>query len=607
MKIQRSVNSKRKVIAGMGCLVQPNGAAFRVWAPHAEKVSVVGVFNDWDAKAHPMIREEDDTWYAYIEGVKEGHAYQYHLTNGETEFTRQDPRARAMENSVGNSLVWKPKPEAAGSGFSIPRMDELVIYEMHVGSFHVPKGASHGTFETAIHKMKYLQRLGINAIEVMPVAEFAGDLSWGYNPACPFAVESAYGGPEGLLAFVKAAHEHGIAVIMDVVYNHFGPSDLVLWQYDGWSENDKGGIYFYNDHRSSTPWGDTRPDYGRGEVRTYIRDNAMMWLDEYGVDGLRWDMTVFIRSCQGNPGDPNDELAEGWGLMQWVNEEIHAKYPQAITIAEDLRDSEWLVKSSAAGGAGFSSQWNAAFVHPVREVMVQTEDQYRSLEALQEAVTCCFDGDVFKRVIYSESHDEVANGSARLPSEISPDDSSALYARQRSNLAAALVYTSPGIPMIFQGQEFLTDEWFRDDVPLDWSGPQEFKGVLALYRDLAKLRRNLDGVTAGLMGQHLNVHHREEERKVLGFRRWREGGAGDEVLVVLNLSHQPADDIRLGVPGPGLWRVRFHSDAQVYGRALAGHPCVDAEATEGEWDGQPWSIHLALGGYAAAVLSQDAD
>lgn len=605
MSDRKAALQKIKVIPGMGCMVQPTGTAFRVWAPHAESVSLVGTFNDWDPKACPMEKEEGGTWYAWVAEAEEGQGYLYHIKNGEKEFTRPDPRARVMENSVGSSLIWKPKREAAGGDFIPPRMDEMVIYEMHIGSFHVHEGAPHGTFATAIEKIGYLKELGINAIEVMPVAEFAGDMSWGYNPACPYAVESAYGGPEGLLAFVKAAHEHGIAVIMDVVYNHFGPSDLGLWQFDGWSENEKGGIYFYNDQRSSTPWGDTRPDYGRGEVRTYIRDNAMMWFEEYGVDGLRWDMTVFIRSCQGNPGHPDDDLSEGWGLMQWVNDEIHANFPQAITIAEDLRDSDWLVKGTGAGGAGFRTQWNAAFVHPIRDVMIKTEDEHRSLAAVQSALTCCFDGDVFKRVIYSESHDEVANGKARLPSEIVPDDASALPARQRANLAAVLVYTAPGIPMIFQGQEFLTDEWFRDDVPLDWSRTEEFNGVVQVYRDLAKMRRNQEGCTAGLMGQNIHVHHHEHDRKILGFHRWREGGAGDDVIVVANLSHTPANDIRIGVPTAGLWRVRFHSDAQVYGGDLDGHPCVDTEAEAAEWDGKPFSICISLGCYAAAVLSQD--
>lgn len=598
------MNNVNEVIQGMGAVVTEQGAAFRVWAPNAKGVAVIGDFNKWKPELNPMIREENGTWYTFVPKAKEGQSFLYHIKYQDKEFTRPDPRARMMENSVGKSIIWKPKPELAGNDFTPPSLDQAIIYEMHVGSFNVPSGKTHGTFESAIKKMSYLQNLGINVIEIMPCAEFAGDLSWGYNPACPYAVETTYGGPEGLLAFVKAAHEHVIAVVMDVVYNHFGPSDLGLWQFDGWSESDKGGIYFYNDNRSSTPWGDTRPDYGRGEVRTYLRDNAMMWLDEYKIDGLRWDMTLYIRSVDSNP-DGGGEIPEGWGLMQWINDEVHTKYPHAITIAEDLQGNEYLVKSTGAGGAGFYTQWNAAFVHPIREVMIQVEDQNRDMNEVESALIYRFDGDAFKRVVYSESHDEVANGKARLPTEISPDDSTALPALQRSNLAAALVFTAPGIPMIFQGQEFLTDEWFRDDVPLDWTMPKTFKGVLSLYRDLVELRRNMHGNTFGLMGQWIDVHHVEHDRNVIGFRRWREGGVGDDVIVVANIANQPAENIRIGVPSAGLWKVRFNSDSKLYSKLLGDFPCIDTEAVEGECDGQPFSIGLALGSYAIAIFSQD--
>ena len=183
-----------------------------------------------------------------------------------------------------------------------PRGMSLSFTRCTSAPFTLKKKGHPGTFDSAIEKFPYLKELGINAIEVMPIMEFSGDFSWGYNPSHPFAVESIYGGPDAFKRFVKAAHEHGIAVIVDVVYNHFGPADLDLWRFDGWSENDKGGIYFYNDRRSQTPWGETRPDYGRGEVRQYLRDNALMWLEEYHVDGLRWDMIIYIKSIDGNDG-----------------------------------------------------------------------------------------------------------------------------------------------------------------------------------------------------------------------------------------------------------------------------------------------------------------
>ena len=160
-------------------------------------------------------------------------------------------------------------------------------------------------------------------------------------------------------------------MILDVVYNHFGPGDLDLWQFDGWSENDRGGIYFYNDDRAHTPWGDTRPDYGRDEVRQYILDNVFMWLEEYHVDGLRFDGTAYIHSFPG-PGD--QDLPEGWSLLQWINSQVAEQFPGRITIAEDLQNNKWLTKDVGAGGAGFGSQWDAKFVHPIRQAVITPED-----------------------------------------------------------------------------------------------------------------------------------------------------------------------------------------------------------------------------------------
>ena len=255
---------------------------------------------------------------------------------------------------------------------------------MHIGTFHVKEEGHPGTLDSAIEKLPYLKELGINAIEVMPIMEFAGDFSWGYNPSHPFAIESIYGGPDAFKRFVKAAHEHGIAVISDVVYNHFGPSDLDLWRFDGWSENDKGGIYFYNDRRSSTPWGETRPDYGRGEVRHYLCDNALMWFEEYHVDGLRWDAITYIKNILGSDSSPANEIPDGWSLMQWINHELHQRFPGKISIAEDMKVNAWVTQSTGAGGAGFNAQWDSEFVNPVRQSIIARDDGLRDVDAVSE-------------------------------------------------------------------------------------------------------------------------------------------------------------------------------------------------------------------------------
>ncbi len=589
-------------IRGMGAVLHEEGAAFRVWAPHADRVFVMGDFNGWSKTDSPMENEGSGYWYADIGGAKAGQEYKFLVQNGELDLERIDPYARQVTNSVGSGIIYDPDGfDWQGDDFVIPAHNELIIYEMHIGSFFTTEDGQPGSFDTALEKLDHLVRLGVNAVQVMPIAEFAGDYSWGYNPAHIFAVESAYGGPDGFKNFVREAHRRGLAVILDVVYNHFGPSDLDLWQFDGWQENDKGGIYFYNDHRSETPWGDTRPDYGRPEVRQFILDNALMWLEEYHIDGLRYDMILYIRSVHG--GD--EEIPEGWSLMQWINQTIHERFPERILIAEDLRDNSAVTADVEHGGAGFHSQWDARFVHPIREAVIVAEDALRSMEAVSGAITFGYEGDAFHRVVYSESHDEVANGKARVPQEVSPDDPTGWYAQKRSTLAAGLVFTVPGIPMLFQGQEFLQGEWFRDDVPLDWDLKEDFHGLVRLYRDLARLRLNRGGVTRGLCGQHVRVFHLNEDEKVIAFQRWDEHGPGDDVVVVANFGNAFKEDYVIGLPGQGVWRLRCNSDAVVYSDDFGDSPAGDIDAREGEFDGLPASGALSIGPYTVLIYSQD--
>src|SRR4029077_783604 len=232
-------------------------------------------------------------------------------------------------------------------GYSTPPWNELVIYEMHVRTFLYGGGYDGtGSFSSATPKLDYLRDLGINAIEVMPLGEFLGDISGGYNPAYIFAVEDEFGGPDGFRQLVNEAHLRGIAVIVDVVYNHLGVPAADMWQFDGWAQNNKGGIYFYNNWRSATAWGETRFDYGRGEVRQYLRDNALRWLEQRFADGLRWDSVGSIRNVKDQNNDPGDDLADGWSLLQWINSEIARRQPWKISIAEDMKENEWITKDS---------------------------------------------------------------------------------------------------------------------------------------------------------------------------------------------------------------------------------------------------------------------
>lgn len=577
------------------------GVTFRTWAPNATSVNAAGTFNGWSSTQHALSSEGNGWWSRDILWVPTGAEYRFIIRNGATTLWKNDARARKLTNSVGNSVVYNPSTYAWQTGiFQMSPWTQTVGYEMHIGTFNVPAGAPlPGTFATATQKLDHLQALGVNALMLLPVNEFPGDISWGYNPAHPYSVESSYGGPDALKAFVDAAHARGIAVMGDVVYNHFGPNDLDLWQYDGWSTNNQGGIFFYQDARANTPWG-PRPDFGRNEVRSYIRDNSQMWLGEFRLDGLRFDGTKYIRKQDQNGPD----IPDGWSLLQWCNNEADAQHPGKLMIAEDMDSNAWLTKTTGEGGAGFDTQWDPGFVHPVREVIEPPNDSQRDMEKIRSAVTGSYNGSMQQRIIYTESHDEVANGKTRVPEAIWPGNAGSWYSRKRSTLGATLVMTAPGIPMLFEGQEFLEDGWFSADDPVDWSKATTFAPITTLYRDLIRMRRNLSGNTRGLSGASTNMHHVNNGAKVVAFHRWQNGGAGDDVVVVCNFSASNLNTYRVGLPRSGTWKLRFNSDWNGYSDDYGNYPSFDTSGTGIAWDGMGYSGLVNIGAYSALVYSQ---
>jgi 1,4-alpha-glucan branching enzyme len=591
-------------ISGMGSILHNQGVFFRVWAPHAQKIFVTGEFNNWSDSANELLHEDNGYWGVNVENAKAGQQYKYILHTDSGILYKNDPYAREVTSSSGNSIIIDADFNWTDDGFQMPAWNQLVIYEMHVGTFNRKQPERPGTFETIIEKLPYLKELGINAIEIMPLVEFPGNVSWGYNPSHPFAIEKDYGGVDGFRKLVNEAHRLGIAVILDIVYNHFGPGDLDIWRFDGWSENDGGGIYFYQDWRKKTPWGDSRPDYGRSEVRQYIRDNALMWLGDYRVDGLRTDAIAYIRNVNGED-KPEDDLPDGWSLMQWINKEIKEKYPWKITIAEDLKCNDWITKPEQAGGEGFSSQWDAAFVHPVRRVLTAMDDSERDMIELEKAILARYNDDAFERVIYTESHDEVANGKARVPEEISPENSGNWFAKKRSVLGAVVTFTSPGIPMIFQGQEIMEDGWFSDTSPLDWSKFKSFRGISKLYRDLINMRTNHSGVTKGLTGQDTKVIYINNTEKIIAYHRWENGGSADSVVVVLNFADKKHEDLILPFPEQGLWKLRFNSDWKGYDPEFGDEFAGDTSTLECNENNGEYPARVNLGPYSAVIYSRE--
>ena len=537
--------------AGMGAIVHDAGVGFRVWAPHAEQVRVTGSFNDWSKDADPMAGEGNGYWYADLPHAGIGDEYRYLIRSGKEELSRIDPYARQVTSSVGNTIIVDPEYDWQGDDFRMPPWNELVIYEMHVGTFHRPDEDTPGTFADAVEKFDHLRRLGVNAIQIMPAMEFAGDVSWGYNPAHIFAIESAYGGPGAFKDFVKAAHASGFAVILDVVYNHFGPSDLDLWRFDGWSEHDGGGIYFYNDWRRETPWGATRPDYGRAEVRQLIRDNALMWLEEYHVDGLRFDMTLYIRNVRGDESDPGDGLPDGWSLLQWINREIAQRFPGRLTIAEDLRNKAEITAATDAGGAGFGAQWDAEFVHPIRAVLIEGADEARHMGTVAHALGHHYNGDAFQR---RDLHRVPRRGGQRQGAGAAGDragrpgplgGAEALDARRRADVYRARhpdAVPGPGVPpgrmVPGYGAAGLGP---RRGVPRHPpSLPRPDPAAPEPHRR-----------EPGALRPRPRIFHVNEADKVIAFHRWDQGGPGDDVVVVANFANRSHEGYRIGLPREG--------------------------------------------------------
>lgn len=581
----------------VGPIAHKSGVSFCVWAPFATAVAVTGSFNNWQAL--PMNSDGDGYWSITVKGAKAGQEYNYLIMNGENMLHKNDPRALQLTTTAGNSVIvdsefdWdNDKPQAR-------TQNTQVIYEMHVGTFNRPDPSTSGTFESAMQKLDYLADLGVTTIELMPVSSMPMDRGWGYAIDYLFSVESLYGGRHGFLEFVKAAHKRGMAVILDVVYNHFGPDDnLDLWQFDGWSENDKGGIYFYNDWRATTPWGETRPDYGRPEVRQFLLDNARMWLTDFHLDGLRLDSTIFIRNVKGNNDDPGNDLPEGWQLLQKITDVARKINPQATIIAEDVGANEYLTKAVGEGGAGFGAQWQVDLPHTIHSALNATNDADRNLGAIANQLEKRFNGDAFKRVVYSDSHDSAANGGARLNEEISPGQPGSVYARQRSLLAAGIILTAPGIPMLLQGEEFLQGGSFNDWQALEWDKAKQFEGIVLAYKHLVALRKNEYGNTAGLVGQSYKTLHLNDEAKVLAYHRWDQGGPGDDVVVLLNFANHSQQDYQLAFPRPGTWHVRFNSSWKGYSSDFKELNIASVAVDNGTGT-------LTLPPYSVLILSQD--
>ena len=572
---------------GLGALPHESGTTFRVWAPHASAVAVAGEFNEW--RAAPLVREPaGGVWSGEIPEARAGQRYKY-LLNGET--WKRDPRARQVAEADRDGVIYDPNAFDWGAApIPKPARNDLVLYQIHVGTFAGQNPPA--TLDDAIAHLDHVRALGVNAVTLMPVNEFPGKLSWGYNPSDLFAVEADYGGPDALKRFVRAAHERGLAVFMDVIHNHYGQvelepgqEELPLWRFDGWSTNAGGGIYFYNDVRARTPWGGTRPDYGRPEVRAFIRDQIWMYADEYRIGGFRWDSVFNIIICELGAN------LEGVRMLADINRELAETHPHVVRTAEDHAFDHDM---------RFDNLWDVSHRWALYRQLVAADDRERDMNEVADTVA---GGPGLNRILFTEAHDYIARSHdrSRLPAMIQPSDPDSLFARKLALLGAAMIFTTPGIPQIFQGQEMHEIQAFHDDIPLRWERTNTQAGIVRAYTDLIHLRRNLRGTTQGLKGAGVRILHVDNTNKVVAYVRWNQGEDVDPVVVAANFSDVEFNPSGYAVPFPsaGTWYSHFNGDSKFYGDDFGDIGLAQVEAA-----GAPPAAAVPLGRHSLQIFSK---
>ena len=320
---------------------------------------------------------------------------------------------------------------------------------------------------------------------------------------------------------------------------------------------------------------------------------AGTFLGEMHGDGFRWDSVSNIRALDGNGTTPG-----GQALLQQVNDTIHAA--GGFSVAEDLKGYAAITLATGQGGFGFDAQWDG-FGYTIPQQLALAADTSRDLGQVIAALTGSYNGDGFQRLLFTEDHDTVGNGGARLPVQIDPANPTSWAARKRSMLGAVMLLSSPGVPMLFQGQEALATDGFVDPpAPLAAPTAQGLQ-IRQFYKDMIRLRRNLDGGAGGLGDASIEVFHRNDAAKVVAYRRY--GASGQDVVVVVNLMNKAYTQYDIGVADAGPWQIRLNTDSQTYSSDFAAGETGSVTATAGTKDGKPFTLPLVLGAYSAMVLT----
>ncbi|MDQ7057518.1 MAG: 1,4-alpha-glucan branching protein GlgB [Ghiorsea sp.] len=587
------------------------GVSFAVWAPAAERVSVVGNFNHWDGREHQMrVRGSSGIWEIFIPELCEGETYKFEIRgkNGDV-FEKTDPYAQQMELRPAtasvvhnpNHYVWddanwvkdRPKTQALDKPMS--------IYELHLGSWRRENDTYMSYKDLAHQVVEYCNWMGYTHIELMPMTEFPYDGSWGYQTVGYFAPTSRFGSPDEFRYFVDYCHQNNLGVFLDWVPAHFPKDAHGLARFDGTP------LYEHEDPRlgEHKDWGTYIFNFGRNEVRNFLIASALFWLDEYHIDGLRVDAVASMLYLDYSREDgewlPNKhggrENLEAIEFLKQFNCLVHERFPGAVTMAEESTSFPMVSRPTYLGGLGFTMKWNMGWMN---DTLSYFEEDPINRSYHHHALTFSAVYAFTENFILPFSHDEVVHGKGSMPEKM-PGDDWQKFANQR--LLYAYMYAHPGKKLQFMGLEFGQWQEWNFDASLSWeqSNFMPHRGLQLMMRDMNHVYKDepalyeVDFDSTGFQWIDCN----DASQSVLSFiRRDKNGG---EVIVVMNLTPVPRENYRLGVPQAGHYQEIMNTDAETYGGSNLGNT-GGVHSDTLPWMEQAQSIEITLPPLACLLL-----
>ena len=591
------------------------GVHFAVWAPNADRVSVVGDFNIWDGRRHPMRRRgATGVWEIFVPGLAEGTTYKYEICGpgGQLQPLKADPVGYGSEHPPANASVvrkiqgdWHDAKWMKGRG-ALQNVDAPIsVYEVNLGSWkRAPGDRMLSYLELAEQLVDYVADMGFTHIELMPISEYPFDGSWGYQPVGLFAPTIRHGTPGEFRAFVDAAHKRGVGVLLDWVPGHFPTDAHGLGRFDGTP------LYEHQDPREGfhQDWNTLIFNYGRVEVQNYLVSNALYWLEEYHLDGLRVDAvaSMLYRDYSRKDGEwvPNKdggrENYEAIDVLRKMNIAAYGDCPGVMTVAEESTAFPGVSRPVNHGGLGFGFKWNMGWMNDTLSYM-QKDPIYRRHHHHQ--LTFGLHYAWSENYILPISHDEVVHGKGSMLDKM-PGNAWEKFANLRAYYG--FMWAHPGKKLLFMGQEFAQGAEWNHNQSLDWHQLDDpaHKGMQSLVRDLNRVYRE----NAAL---HVNdtrpegfawIESNDAEASVYA---WARKGGTDDKMVVAVVNMTPLErTYRLGLPAAGTWREILNTDAGVYGGGNRGNAGgMTSEPTA--WHGQAQSALVTLPPLSAVYLKQD--